>query len=383
MHRVQRSTFDVLNGYQESHETPRRRVRAILIVITLFLSAATPAAMAASNASCDKYDVRIHWHGSWTASEKADAMVGFNVWEWDVDKYDGTAPAIISESSGAYNVDVEWGILPSDVYGVGICNLGDVAFNSTKKAEILANLANYWYLAAHEMGHAIGIDHVAKFDSYDGDNPPLMWSCGFGSASYRLSQDDSAAMQLQTDLSGAYRSATANSSFEEDDGHAEFWGVSSGTTTLRHSGGVDGTPYYMGFRNTSSAAQIFSTTALIDDPTIDWVQARANYLKNYPGDYGTVTVQLRVRTYDVGGSDCGFPSRRDGAKTFGTATYYSTSCTPGVAWAYCTTSGTNPATKAAETGGVEVRILVTNNMFSPQGTRTYIGVDRVRVMVDY
>lgn len=352
----------------------------LLLAVSIAHLPPMPMAHAASNATCDKSSVKVAWVGSW-GTEKSVAMAGFEVWEWDVDTWSGANPVTISETSGAQTVEVAWMPLAAG-YGLGICDTGVIRFNSLKKAEILANLADFKALAAHEMGHAIGLDHVGKQDSYDG-RVPLMWSCGWGITDYRLTQDDNAAIQLQTDVSGVYRSATANSSFEEDGSFREFWGISSGASTSRYTGGVDSTPYYLGLTNTASRPYIFSTTALIDDPTIDWVKARANYKKLSPGDYGTVTVQLRVRTYDSGGSSCGTPRRRDGAHIYGTAYYYSKVCTPSLSWSYCDTDGQNPATKPAENGGVEVRVYVYNDMRNAQGVRTWIGLDRVRVLADY
>lgn len=272
-------------------------------------------------------------------------------------------------------------------WGWGLCDLTEVRFNSNKRSEITADLTTFRTLAAHEMGHAIGLDHVARYDSFGSDNPPLMGSCVLPwGGDYRLTQDDHAAMQLQTDRTGSapWKSATANSSFEEDGGYMEFWGIKSGSETQRGSTGVDGTPYYMRFRHTSAEPYIFSTTSLINDPSIDWVKARANYkMYDPPTDTGTVKVVLRVAAYDVGGNRCGWQPRRDGTHSTGTYYYYQTSCSPGLDWAHCDTSGQNPPDKPAEDGGVEVRVYVYNRMYNALGNRTWVSVDRVRVLVDY
>jgi hypothetical protein len=139
----------------------------------------------------------------------------------------------------------------------------------------------------------------------------------------------------------------------------------------------------MQFKHSSAESYIFSTTHLIDDPTIDWVKARANYQKNTGSDTGTVKVTLRVREFDVGGSGCGLPSRRNGSPSYTAAAYYTAVCTPSTSWNFCTTSGENPATRPAETGGVDVRAYVYNRMFTSTGARAYLRVDRVRVLIDY
>lgn len=340
---------------------------------------------AASNAVCDKTSVRVVWEGNdWTSSEKATAMTGFNVWEWDVDRYDGSQPVTISETSGSQIVNVDWSWQVSSSYGSGNCNTGQIVFNTQHRQEIRDNPAEFKKLAAHEMGHAIGLDHVHRTDSLGGDNPPVMWACGWNDGgTYRLTQDDHAAMQLQSDVSGAYRSATANSSFEEDGGYMEFWGIKSGSITYRVAGGVDGTPYYLKFLHNSAESYIFSTTRLIDDPTIDWVKARANYIKDVSTDTGNVKVMLRVRNYTVSTPDCGYPERRSGSYSFAAARYFPRYCTPTMTWEYCDTSGENPPDVAAEEGGIEVRVYVYNRMFRADGSRALVGVDRVRVLVNY
>lgn len=362
----------------------RTTVRLLIILMhALLLLSLGMAARAASNASCDKSSVLVVWEGSdWTTTEKDTAFAGFEVWEWDADKYNGNAPVGISTSTGSQTVYVDWTSLTSG-YGSGNCNTGQIVFNSSYRNEINSNATAFKGLAAHEMGHAIGIDHVHKYDSSGGDNPPVMWACGWGN-DYRLTQDDNAAMQLQTDVASGWRSTTANSSFEEDGGYLEYWGITSGSTTSRGAYGVDGTPYHLLFKHSSTEPYIFSTTRLIDDPTIDWVKARANYQKYSSTDTGTVKITLRVRDYEVNGTGCGFPSRRDGSSpTYTAARYYTTTCTPTTSWNYCTTSGENPPDQWAERGGVEVRIYVYNRMFDSSGARTYVRVDRVRVLADY
>ena len=47
------------------------------------------------------------------------------------------------------------------------------------------------------------------------------------------------------------------------------------------------------------------------------------------------------------------------------------------------TAGENPPHVTGGYGGIEVRVYVYNRMFRASGSRALVGVDRVRVLVDY
>lgn len=367
----------------------------VIVLVVVFGAALVPAsaALAADYQTCKHTSAKVtfiedtFFPSPWTSSEELQVMTGFAVWTWDVEKYNGAAPFSVSQSGSGSALSAEWYHLD---YGDAQtdCYLGTMIFDEDKHPYYSTHLGELARDAAHEIGHFWGIGHSHWPDSRDQDNPALMYSCGGGSDYYRLSQDDHAAVQLLTDVSGSYRSATANSSFEEDGGYWEFWGLSSGATGYTHSsGGVDGTPQYVSFQNYTSAPYILSTTALIDEPSIDDVRARANYRRMSSSDSGNVDVYLRVRTYTVGGSACGSPGRQGGDETtisWGTTYNYHLPCTvSSTSWHYCTVTGMNPAHVSPQSGGVEVQVKVINNMWTAYGLRAQVGVDRVRALVDY
>jgi len=330
---------------------------------------------------------------AWTSSHKTEVMTGFARWTWDVEKYNGSSPFSVSEGGAGSVLRAKWAPMVGSVAGTD-CSGGLMTFNSDEMAWFDLVPGRLSYVAAHELGHFLGMGHSHYPDSRNGDNPPVMFSCGAGATSYALTQDDHAAVQLLTDLTAGrgYHSATANSSFEEDTpvsgyGYREFWGISSGTTTQAHySGGVDGTPTYMSFRNYTADAYILSTTALIDNPPIDSLKARANYRRMSSSDHGRVVVKLTVSPYTVSGSGCGNPSRRTGSQTTLVSTVlYTLPCdVSSTAWHYCTVSMPGDPTSVAETyGGVQARVTVTDQMWTAYGLRAEVGVDRVRVLVHY
>lgn len=310
-------------------------------------------------------------------------MAGFEWWEQRVNDYDHNNPHNISQTSGTTTVDVLWvGGLTSDTWGIGSCLLKEINFNKNKRQDLNNDPALFRHLAAHELGHVIGYEHVHERDSRDSHNP-TMWACSVGNAT-DIRQDDETAVQYRSDISGVWRSATANSSFEEDT-YNIHWALSSGSTIRRLSPGVDGTPYYAAFRNYSAEPYMFITSSIADDPSVDWVKGRANYRRINSSDTGTVKVMQRVREYTESGASCGLPARRSdsGTRSYTTSLYYSVICTvPSTSFNYCTTSGKNPAGINTGNGGIDVRIYVYNRMYTAYGVRAEVGIDRVRILAD-
>ncbi|MCP4309507.1 MAG: hypothetical protein GY788_32455 [bacterium] len=181
--------------------------------------------------------------------------------------------------------------------GTSNCS-GYVKFNSSVDAIALfdANKNKLKGTATHESGHILKQDHSGTGDSHDGQ-VPTMSTCTDTSVKGSLEQDDEAAVQALTDMSGVYRSTTANSSFEESSG-LEYWGKQLVTATGIYSGGVDQTPYYAAFKGNSSSTALYSTTRLMDARYIDWIKGRANY-KKHPRSIVGPRQRFRPRSPDI------------------------------------------------------------------------------------
>lgn len=318
---------------------------------------------------------------------------GFTAWKLQVDRYSGADGFSVQAGSSP---DVSWTdfggwINDSMKLGEANCFWGTIKFNDHPDAIALfdSNILKLRGTAAHEGGHILALDHAGDDDSHDGQKA-TMATCTDSSAKGSLEQDDEAAVQARTDASGVYVSVTANSSFEEASGW-QYWGKQSVSSSGIYSGGVDSTPYYASFKGSSSSTAVYSTTRLMNARTIDWIKGRANYRKSYVYDYGHVLVVMKWRNVNyVNGETCGSPDYYGASGVEQTINdvssvgsfndhYYTKTCYPGSSWGYCTTSGAAPGNVDA----IDARIVVYNRMRAPQGNYTWVGVDRIRALVDY
>ena len=278
------------------------------------------------------------------------------------------------------------------------CGFGfkDVEFNLDYMDEFLSGGMDFAGLAWHESGHVWGINHSGRYDSF-GANPPTMSTCdipGNGSLRVNLSQDDEAAVQFLAEVSGAYRSGTANSSFEEG---TQWWGLSGQTpslTTSSNGGGVDGSPYYAVMGSGGTDSYIYSTSRYIEGWSAS-VIGRANFRKNSAtNDQGHVLVVLAWRqvSYADDVDTCWdsfyFQRKRlsspDPIDDF-TDHWYPSVCYPTASWTYCDTawSDISSTNTAHEPTAIDVRIYFYNRMRAyPGGYYTLVHLDRTRVRID-
>jgi len=377
------------------HHRHYRATVAACVAIAGLLVALVPAPSANATDmgdSCYKTYAKIWWPNTvginWPDDLQTVAQVGADYWEL-YKYYTGSGGLIPVRHDGtlfSHNIEADWSWLNTsdDNWGYGVCNLGVFVMNSRMEAEFRQDLTLFKSAVAHELGHSLGLAHAGAHDSWDG-NTPIMATCRSATG---FSQDDALAANALGNHTGGYWNATANSSFENN---ALFWGKHS-TTTSWYSGGVDGTARYISMTSSGTSSYIYSTSRLTDNNghDIKWLQARANYRRSYPGDSGYVKVVLDVGKYNYpNGETCGFPdfygydgveaNINAGSLSTSWTWWYPKSCYPGVDWGYCTASGLKPS-------GADVfdaRVIVYNRMKSPNGSYTSVGLDRVRVMVDY
>ncbi len=268
-----------------------------------------------------------------------------------------------------------------------------IAFDSDRIADFRDGDLVLSGLSAHEWGHAWGLGHSGRYDSFGGGVSPTLSTCWNDFEEQRfVSQDDSAGIQFQTDKSGTFGSATANSSFEEN---TQWWGfqnVSSSQVFL--SGGTDGSPNFLRFSGPASSTAIYSTTRMTDyfdgDQIGADIKARANYKRGVNAS-GHVLVVAKWRHVDYPGSSkdvtCQLdPSTLNQQASIGSFEFQvSIYCYPSTTWNYCTTSAGNVTSSdsaGASPDGVDARVVVYNRMTVLGGSEyTNVDVDRVRLLV--
>jgi hypothetical protein len=246
-------------------------------------------------------------------------------------------------------------------------------------------------LAAHEWGHVWGLGHAGRYDSHGG-GAPTMSTCWNAFLDQRnVSQDDSAAIQFQTDKWSSFGSATANSSFEEG---TDWWAFQNVTSTqMFYSGGQDGSPNYLRFGGVASNSAVFSTTRATDsfydgDHIGANIMGRANYKKAVTNSTGYVHVVAKWRHVDYPGAgsnpSCQLaPAQLNSSPSIGPFEFQvSTYCYPSTSWAFCTT-GQGNITSSDSGGrppeGVDMRIVVYDHM-TYNGDRVSVDIDRTRIL---
>ncbi len=254
-------------------------------------------------------------------------------------------------------------------------------------------------LGAHEWGHVWGVGHSGRWDSHGGGSPTMSTDWGNLTDQAVISQDDSAAIQFQTNRSGSYGAATANSSFEEQTGSGapRWWGLQSVSSFAIRYGGQDGSVRYLRFGGPSSSTAVYNTTRLSDisgiysDNHMYWtlVKGRANYKKWTSASTGHVKVVQKIRARD-------YPNG-NGSWVFGTQIFTNSNlvpaagawvqltkyCYPTTSWDYCTTNSYRVLTSINGTRAeaIDTRIVVYNRMMFG-GDYIGVDVDRVRSLVD-
>ncbi|KAA3640288.1 MAG: hypothetical protein DWP92_03275 [Armatimonadetes bacterium] len=325
----------------------------------------------------------------WTSSMKSEFDSGFDAWVYDVEKYSGGY--LLSESGT--NWIARWDSIGGDTARTECFIVHNITFNTLKLADFQSGALDLSSVAAHEWGHAFGSGHVGEEDlPLTSEEPPTMSTCnstGLGNLRTSLSRDDEASITSANESVSGYKTATANSSFEENESsHLEYWRTQQVASFYASTsgGGVDGSPYYGVFRANAGVTNgaIYSDTYVTADNG-ERYKARANYKKSLSTDYGTIQVTMKTRVFEhQANSGCGGANINETVYQSGWRVYNKT-CTPQTSWSYCTTpvltfSGYDDSIVH------HARVVVYNRMQAwiggGPGGNTSVRTDRDRVMLD-
>lgn len=168
---------------------------------------------------CGGTAVNFYFAGTgWTSDRRSNVKTGFNRWENVVSPTGGRLATVKEMRTGSgYEVAVRF--RDTNFAGYFSCSNKEIVFNNAYRN----NMAALKGIAAHEMGHAIGLGHADKNDSSD---VPTMASCVTttqGKNQATLEPDDHDAL-LQRRAS--VNSMHANSGFEDG---TKFWDKTSTT----------------------------------------------------------------------------------------------------------------------------------------------------------
>ncbi|MDX1659063.1 MAG: matrixin family metalloprotease [Nitriliruptorales bacterium] len=326
-----------------------------------------------------------HFDGSeWNSTLKARFVAGFESWSQDVERWSGGYLV----TNGGQDWSARWDDLGSaSTHARTVCILGlnNIEFNTERLGDYQDNSLSLHAVAAHEWGHAFGLGHVGTLDVPSGNGgPPTMATCTSASSRASLSSDDEAAITSQNEsVDGIFDTATANSSFEENEAsHIGWWKPQSLGEFFASSsgGGVDGSPWYaiMKGNGASNAAAYSDTYVTADNGLIG--KARANYKKYSSGDYGSVKVTYKHQAYNHSGSSCG---KLNGLTSI--SGWYATSkvCYPTSTWNYCTTSQLSYG--GANYRVIRARVVLYNRMkWTIDGVELpqRVRFDRTRILID-
>lgn len=355
---------------------------AVCLSATLLLLAA-PAGIAYKRGgnSCHATNIYFKFTSgtrAWTTDRKDAVRRGLKTWQ-RIASRNGHDIVRITESSNANpngpNIGVKFVDNPGgdNNYGVASCSYEYIHLND----DFASNYGFLSGLAAHEMGHIIGLHHAGWYDSQDG-KLATMETCASQSQEsekYTPEHDDRAAIIQKVDPV-AGDTLHADPSFEDG---TEFW-TKTNVTHSRESGAPNGRGnYHIEFKRASDTGQAYISQDVRVIVPQSW--AGAAYMKKLDSNHrGFVVVGTPWRPMAIRwDSRCDFTSVAEyGDWMSGPSRSFS----PATSWGYGSVStvspggcGTNVQCPPSTFFQAEIQMRVRNIVTNSNGASVKVAVD--------
>jgi len=185
---------------------------------------------------------------TFNSTQRAEIEAGFDLWESSLPPDHAGNPLVdLVKFQSAGQVKVEWRNL--DKLGKTRCNRDEEPYRIELDDSLQSGSVLLTEVASHEMGHAFGLGHTGKKESYQGiyrttlDHPLMSCSIENGMS---IEGDDKAATSyiLQQEFNNVgqpwnvRRTIHADPSFES--GSANAWSSNHGPISILSTGGSDG-----------------------------------------------------------------------------------------------------------------------------------------------
>lgn len=314
----------------------------------------------------------------WTTQLRLVVNAAANLWELE-QEYLGTNLVTLDEGGSA-----TWTILLNDVIledpdvnGSTECDNRIIRLNDDLTGNQLQDVA------AHELGHALGLQHVGDGDSADHEVPIMATCLNPGSTERSFSNDDAAAIQKEWAVVGLPGTLHANWGFErwQDATTPTYWSFFLNNSRTKIVSGHEFGDAALGWQPLALSGHM-AQTVTVHRESVD-LTARASIRRQYGGTItGAVTVFIEWKQRDYGADpECDWPTGMDE----NTVTF----TTPG--WNHLTsdtyvptTSWVNldflPEVEMPDTGdAIAIRIRITSNVKDSAGQFIQIDFDNTRV----